>query len=82
MGILAKDGVVMASERKITSGLLAPARVRCIYCWLFYIVLGVDADCTVIRFYIYYLFVLSSSHIALSISNATFLPTQYHINIM
>ena len=27
MGILAKDGVVMASERKITSGLLAPARV-------------------------------------------------------
>ena len=28
MGILAKDGVVMASERKITSGLLAPARVR------------------------------------------------------
>jgi len=25
---LAKDGVVMASERKITSGLLAPARVR------------------------------------------------------
>lgn len=30
VGILAKDGVVMASERKITSGLLAPARVRCI----------------------------------------------------
>ena len=30
MGILAKDGVVMASERKITSGLLAPARVS--YC--------------------------------------------------
>ena len=28
VGILAKDGVVMASERKITSGLLAPARVR------------------------------------------------------
>ncbi len=27
VGILAKDGVVMASERKITSGLLAPARV-------------------------------------------------------
>jgi len=26
VGILAKDGVVMASERKITSGLLAPAR--------------------------------------------------------
>lgn len=30
VGILAKDGVVMASERKITSGLLAPARVS--YC--------------------------------------------------
>lgn len=28
VGILAKDGVVMASERKITSGLLAPAKVR------------------------------------------------------
>lgn len=27
VGILAKDGVVMASERKITSGLLAPAKV-------------------------------------------------------
>lgn len=28
MGILAKDGIVMASERRITSGLLAPAKVR------------------------------------------------------
>lgn len=28
VGILAKDGVVMASEKKITSGLLAQARVR------------------------------------------------------
>lgn len=28
VGILARDGVVMASERKITSGLLAPAKVR------------------------------------------------------
>jgi len=28
VGILAKDGVVMASEKKVTSGLLAPARVR------------------------------------------------------
>ena len=27
MGILAKNGVVMASEKKITSGLLAQARV-------------------------------------------------------
>ena len=27
MGILAKDGIVMASERRITSGLLAPAKV-------------------------------------------------------
>lgn len=27
VGILARDGVVMASERKVTSGLLAPARV-------------------------------------------------------
>mmetsp|Transcript_11000 Transcript_11000/g.20569 ORF Transcript_11000/g.20569 Transcript_11000/m.20569 type:complete len:108 (-) Transcript_11000:770-1093(-) len=26
VGILAKDGVVMASEKKVTSGLLAPAR--------------------------------------------------------
>jgi hypothetical protein len=28
IGILAKDGIVMASERRITSGLLAPAKVR------------------------------------------------------
>lgn len=28
VGILAKDGIVMASERRITSGLLAPAKVR------------------------------------------------------
>jgi 20S proteasome subunit alpha 3 len=28
VGILARDGVVMASERKVTSGLLAPAKVR------------------------------------------------------
>lgn len=27
VGILAKDGVVMVSEKKITSGLLAPSRV-------------------------------------------------------
>ena len=27
VGILAKDGIVMASERRITSGLLAPAKV-------------------------------------------------------
>ena len=31
VGILAKDGVVMASEKKITSGLLAQARVRVYY---------------------------------------------------
>ena len=31
VGILAKDGVVMASEKKITSGLLAPARVSSLY---------------------------------------------------
>ena len=30
IGILAKDGIVMASERRITSGLLAPAKVRII----------------------------------------------------
>ena len=30
VGILASDGVVMASEKKITSGLLAPARVSII----------------------------------------------------
>jgi hypothetical protein len=28
VGILAKDGVVMATERRVTSGLLAPAKVR------------------------------------------------------
>ncbi len=28
VGILAKDGIVMASERRVTSGLLAPAKVR------------------------------------------------------
>lgn len=28
IGILAKDGIVMASERRITSGLLAPAKVN------------------------------------------------------
>lgn len=28
VGILAKDGIVMASERRITSGLLAPAKVK------------------------------------------------------
>jgi hypothetical protein len=28
VGILAKDGIVMASERRITSGLLAPSKVR------------------------------------------------------
>ena len=28
VGILAKDGIVMASERRITSGLLAPAKVN------------------------------------------------------
>ena len=28
VGILAKNGIVMASERRITSGLLAPAKVR------------------------------------------------------
>ena len=27
VGILASDGIVMASEKKITSGLLAPSRV-------------------------------------------------------
>ena len=27
VGILAKDGIIMASERRITSGLLAPAKV-------------------------------------------------------
>ena len=43
VGILAKDGVVMASEKKVTSGLLAPARVSagvnvafllCIHGWV------------------------------------------------
>jgi 20S proteasome alpha/beta subunit len=28
VGILASDGIVMASERRITSGLLAPAKVH------------------------------------------------------
>ena len=28
VGILAKDGIVMASEKRVTSGLLAPAKVR------------------------------------------------------
>lgn len=28
VGILAKDGIIMASEKRITSGLLAPAKVR------------------------------------------------------
>lgn len=28
VGILAQDGIIMASERRITSGLLAPAKVR------------------------------------------------------
>ena len=28
VGILAKDGVVMASEKKVTSSLLAPSKVR------------------------------------------------------
>jgi 20S proteasome alpha/beta subunit len=27
VGILAKDGIIMASERRITSGLLAPSKV-------------------------------------------------------
>lgn len=35
VGILAKDGIIMASERRITSGLLAPAKVG-------YIVAGVS----------------------------------------
>jgi hypothetical protein len=34
IGILAKDGIVMASERRITSGLLAPAKVcGCLLCF-------------------------------------------------
>jgi 20S proteasome subunit alpha 3 len=28
VGILAKDGIIMASEKQVTSGLLAPAKVR------------------------------------------------------
>lgn len=28
VGILAKDGIVMASEKRVTSGLLAPSKVR------------------------------------------------------
>lgn len=32
VGILATNGIVMASERRITSGLLAPAKVRNQYC--------------------------------------------------
>ena len=28
VGVLAKDGIVMASEKVVTSGLLAPAKVR------------------------------------------------------
>ena len=31
VGILASDGIVMASEKKITSGLLAPSRVSVPY---------------------------------------------------
>ena len=31
VGILAKDGVVMACEKKLTSGLLAPSKVRTVY---------------------------------------------------
>ena len=34
VGILAKDGIVMASEKKITSGLLAPARVSSLFLYL------------------------------------------------
>jgi 20S proteasome alpha/beta subunit len=37
VGILAKDGVVMASEKKITSGLLAKARVSLFICSLTYL---------------------------------------------
>jgi hypothetical protein len=33
VGILAKDGIVMASEKKITSGLLAQARVSFVFMW-------------------------------------------------
>lgn len=32
VGILAKDGVVMASEKRVTSGLLAPSKVCIISC--------------------------------------------------
>ena len=41
VGILASDGVVMASEKKITSGLLAPARVRrcCCIIQIYYFIL-------------------------------------------
>ena len=40
VGILAKNGVVMASEKKITSGLLAQARVSLIFVnkWHTYII--------------------------------------------
>ena len=40
VGILAKNGVVMASEKKITSGLLAQARVSLIFMnkWHTYII--------------------------------------------
>ena len=31
IGILATDGIVMASERRLTSGLLAPGTVRLLY---------------------------------------------------
>ena len=35
VGILASDGIVMASERRITSGLLAPAKVHYFVCLLY-----------------------------------------------
>ncbi len=44
MGILAKDGVVMASERKITSGLLAPARVSYYYIHILSFIILVDLN--------------------------------------
>ena len=59
MGILAKDGVVMASERKITSGLLAPARVRCTQCFSFELIGFVMIVLSLFYFYSFDIFALN-----------------------
>ena len=46
VGILASDGIVMASERRITSGLLAPAKVHYfLFVIYIYIRLSTIIDC-------------------------------------